>query len=212
MEHSFWHERWESNNIAFHEGEPNALLTSHFGDLAIPAAGRVFVPLCGKSRDIHWLLNEGYRVAGAELSELAVRQLFEELGAEPAIAETGSLKHFAAPGIDVFAGDIFALTREMLGDVDAVYDRAALVALPEAMRRQYTAHLRQLCGSAPQLLITLEYKKDLISGPPFSVGADEVRVHYGATHTICECDNRFSPTGLRGQFPVTERAWILSVA
>src|SRR5690606_24667278 len=148
--------------------------------------GRVFVPLCGKTRDIHWLLNEGFHVAGAELSEHASRQLFEELAAEPTIAERGPLKHFAAPGIDTFVGDIFALTRESLGSVDAVYDRAALVALPEAMRKQYTVHLRTLSGNAPQLLVTLEYEKDLISGPPFSILADELRMHYDATHTISE--------------------------
>lgn len=209
MEHSFWHERWESNDTAFHEGEPNALLVAHFGALAIPKGSRVFVPLCGKSRDIHWLLNEGFHVAGVELSEHAVRQLFEELGAEPAVVERGSLKHFAAPGIDIFAGDIFALTTETLGKVDAVYDRAALVALPEEMRKRYTAHLWALSGNAPQLLVTLEYEKDLIPGPPFSILEDEVRAHYDATHTIGERESRYASSGLRGQYPVTERAWIL---
>ena len=209
MEHNFWHERWASNDIAFHEGEPNTLLADHFGALAIPKGSRVFVPLCGKSRDIHWLLNEGFHVAGAELSEHAIRQLFEELAAEPTVVERGPLKHFAAPGIDIFAGDIFELTRETLGSVAAVYDRAALVALPEAMRKRYTAHLRILTGNAPQLLVTLEYEEDLIPGPPFSILADEVRVHYDATHTICERESRYASSGLRGQYPVTERAWIL---
>jgi len=77
------------------------------------------------------------------------------------------------------------------------------------MRKRYTAHLRILTGNAPQLLVTLEYEEDLIPGPPFSILADEVRVHYDATHTICERESRYASSGLRGQYPVTERAWIL---
>jgi thiopurine S-methyltransferase len=80
MEHSFWHERWESGRIGFHQGKPNKLLLAHFHALGLADRSRVFLPLCGKTRDIAWLLSQGYRVAGAELSELAIRQLFEELG------------------------------------------------------------------------------------------------------------------------------------
>jgi len=209
MEPEFWHERWGANDIGFHEGAPNALLVAHFNTLALEKGSRVFVPLCGKTRDIHWLLGEGYRIAGAELSELAVTQLFEELGREPVVEVRGALRHYAAENVDIFAGDLFALTPEMLGKVDAVYDRAALVALPEVMRLQYRQHLESLCGTARQLLVTLEYKEGLIPGPPFSVTEAEVHAHYSATYAIHALESRYALDGLKGQYPVTERVWHL---
>src|SRR5699024_8207116 len=125
----------------------------HFGDLSLPKGSRLFLPLCGKTLDIHWLLAEGYRVAGAELSSIAVAELFAELGVTPSEMQHGSLSHYQADQIDIFQGDIFELTADLLGPVDAVYDRAALVALPEGLRQQYAQHLVKITHRAPQLLL-----------------------------------------------------------
>ena len=148
MEASYWHERWGENRIAFHEKQANALLVGYFNKLELDAGARIFVPLCGKSLDIGWLLGKGFRVVGVELSELAVQQLFEELGGEPEVDSAGTLKHYRSSGLDVFAGDIFELSREQLGEVEAVYDRAALVALPEDMRARYARHVSDVSGAA----------------------------------------------------------------
>src|SRR5690349_18438288 len=128
MDAGFWHERWETNDIAFHKNEANPLLVRCFAALSLSKGSRVFVPLCGKTLDIHWLLSEGFRVAGAELSKVAIEQLFTELGVEPKVSRDGEVDHYSATNIDVFVGDIFQLSSEVLGPVDAVYDRAALVA------------------------------------------------------------------------------------
>jgi hypothetical protein len=48
------------------------LLVPHFKALSLPEGGRVFLPLCGKTLDIHWLLTGGYRVSGAELRKIAI--------------------------------------------------------------------------------------------------------------------------------------------
>ena len=209
MEADFWHERWQTNEIGFHEGAPNALLVTHFESLMLPAGGRVFVPLCGKSRDMHWLLDQGYRVAGAELSPLAVGQFFEELGLVPEIEDLGTMTHYRSEGVEIFVGDIFQLSKEVLGAVDAIYDRAALVALPTAMRTAYGAHLVSICNHAPQLLLTLEYEYGLITGPPFSIEGDHVRALYGGAYEIIALDSRHASTGLKGKYPYTERAWHL---
>ena len=71
MNSSFWHQRWEKNEIGFHEDKPNPLLVKHFHELSVARGCRIFVPLCGKTLDISWLLSRDYRVAGAELSQLA---------------------------------------------------------------------------------------------------------------------------------------------
>ena len=171
MEHKFWHERWADGRIGFHEPEPNRQLVRWFDALGLSPGQRVFLPLCGKTLDIGWLLSRGLRVAGAELSELAIRDLFDDLGIAPQVTGQGELKLYSTAGLDVFVGDIFELKADALGDVDAVYDRAALVALPEAMRARYADHLMALTAGAPQLTVCFDYDQSVMSGPPFCVNA-----------------------------------------
>jgi thiopurine S-methyltransferase len=210
MEASFWHDKWERNQIAFHEHKANPLLVANFRSLVLPKAARVLVPLCGKSLDVHWLLSSGYRVAGAELSKIAITQLFAELGVEPTITAMGKINRYSAEGIDIFVGDIFDLSRGELGRVDAIYDRAALVAFPDATRSRYAAHLMELTNQAPQLLICLEYDQRRLAGPPFSVGPDEVARHYQASYERRLLATADVAGGLRGQCPATETVWLLT--
>jgi thiopurine S-methyltransferase len=212
MEANFWHQKWERGEIGFHESETNPLLIRHFDKLKLQAGGRVFLPLCGKTRDIAWLLAGGYRVVGAELSPLAIEQLFDDLGVEPKIANVGKLVHYSASGIDIFVGDIFTVSAEALGSVNAIYDRAALVALPAGVREQYTSHLIQITDAAPQLLITLEYDQRLLDGPPFSVEEGEVSGHYSAVYQPQRVESNAVAGGLKGKVAATETAWVLRKA
>jgi thiopurine S-methyltransferase len=208
MEHSFWHDRWESGRIGFHERQPNPLLVTHFPALSVPENGRVFVPLCGKTLDIGWLLSKGYRVAGAELSELAIEQLFEELGVEPDISPLGELKRYSADSIDIFVGDVFNLTADMLGAVDAVFDRAAFVALPEHMRSAYAPHIADITGNAPQLLISFEYDQTLFDGPPFSNEGSALKQLYGASYRLLPLALEDVAGGMKGA-AAKEHVWLL---
>ena len=209
MEPSFWHNRWQTNQTGWHESTVNPLLIAHFPSLNMPPGGRVFVPLCGKSLDLGWLLSHGYAVAGAELSELAVTQLFAELGMKPSISVVEKFRLFRGEKIDIFVGDLFDLSREILGPVDAIYDRAALVALPEGMREQYTAHLKSLTALAPQLVIGYEYDQTVVTGPPFSVTADELHRHYSDSYSLTPLARIDVPGGLKGKCPATEHIWRL---
>jgi thiopurine S-methyltransferase len=190
MEASFWHDRWASNDIAFHKNEANPLLVKYFAALSLPKGSRVFVPLCGKTLDIPWLLSKGYRVTGAELSKIAIEQLFKKLGVEPTVARVGEVDHYSAGNIDIFGGDIFHLSSKVLGLVDAVYDRAALVALPEDLRKRYTEHVTAITDKAPQLLICYEYDQRLMEGPPFSVSNEEVNRRYRDSYDNSSCSYR----------------------
>ncbi len=209
MDASFWHRRWAENNIAFHQSAANPLLVQYFKELSLVQDSRVFLPLCGKTLDIAWLLAHGYRVVGAELSKIAVEQLFIELGVAPKISRIGVVDRYNAPNIDVFTGDIFDLSSQMLGSVDAIYDRAALVALPTAMRDRYTTHLIEITNKAPQLLICYEYDQHLTDGPPFSIGNEEVNQHYQNIYDLALLASVNVPNGLRGQYPATEHVWLL---
>jgi thiopurine S-methyltransferase len=209
MDQDFWLARWQNNQIGFHEGAPNALLVVHFATLGVPAGGRIFVPLCGKSQDMHWLRARGFTVVGAELSRLAVVQFFAELGLTPVVSQAGRLERFEAGGVMLFVGDIFDLDRDTLSAVDAIYDRAALVALPAPLRQRYAAHLLELTNAAPQLLVTFEYDQTRRPGPPFSVMEAEVREHYGATYRLQRAEVREVPGGLKGADTAQEGVWLL---
>lgn len=210
MQHEFWHERWENNQIGFHLDTANPLLVRHFHQLALTPGQRIFVPLCGKSLDIHWLLAQGYHVVGAELSTLAVEALFESLAIVPEVRTEGAFTHYHAEHIDIFNGDIFALGATQSGHIDAIYDRAALVALPQEMRQRYTRHLREITNHAPQLLVSFDYDQSVQPGPPFSVNAEEVSSHYSPYYTLRLLADEPLSGGLKGKCPAQEQVWLLN--
>jgi thiopurine S-methyltransferase len=209
MDTDFWLKRWQNNEIGFHQSETNPLLVAFFKDLRLDRDDRVFVPLCGKTLDIFWLLSRGYRVTGVELSELAIVQLFEELGVAPQVSDAGKHKLYSATNIDVFVGDFFELSADVLGPADAIYDRAALVALPEDMRKRYTKHLTAITDNAPQFLITFEYDQSQMDGPPFSVSDEEVKRLYEDRYNVTLARSIDVPGGLKGKCAASENAWLL---
>ncbi|ATG88367.1 thiopurine S-methyltransferase [Methylomonas koyamae] len=212
MDANFWHEKWQRREIGFHQPQANPLLVAYFDKLNLAAGSRVLLPLCGKTRDIAWLLDRGFRVAGAELSKIAVEELFDELELAAQIKPAGPLWHYRADNIDLFVGDIFQLSAELLGPVDAVYDRAALVALPAEIRRKYAAHLTGLTAVAPQLLVAYEYDQLLAEGPPFSVVADEVLGLYAGSYRLTPLARSEVEGGLKGMVAAVEATWLLKKA
>ena len=179
MEADFWLQRWNEGRTGFHRGEVMPLLEKHWSALGVDG-GRVFVPLAGKTLDMHWLAAQGHQVLGSELSPLAVDAFFAEAGLEPQVREDADGVHHRVGPLDLVRGDVFALSTALLGRVDAVYDRAALIALPPAMRREYVGKVYgRLPGGCRGLLITLEYPQAEMDGPPFSVEEAEVRGLFG---------------------------------
>jgi thiopurine S-methyltransferase len=186
MDREFWLDRWHSNRIGFHLEEVNPHLRDFWPAMPVAAGARVFVPLCGKALDLAWLAGQGHPVVGVEISEKAVLDFFAEQGLEPERVAEGGFVRFRAGGIEILWGDYFALDAETLGPVDAVFDRASLIALPPEMRERYVSHLRGLLPhQPPMLLVTLEYPQEQMSGPPFAVSEAEVRA-------LCEPGYRVS--------------------
>ena len=194
MNPDFWRQRWHDNQIGFHQAAPTPLLLKHWPSLGVPAGAKVFVPLAGKSLDMPWFAAQGHRVLGVELSELAVAQFFAENGLQPEIRDTHYGRHYEAGGIELILGDAFGLDADLLRDCDAVFDRAALIALPPELRRRYAGELHAALPSGCRgLLITLEYPQAERDGPPFSVPGDEVRALYGRDWDIDLLERRPIP-------------------
>lgn len=208
MHPSFWHDRWQRQQIGFHEPEVNPLLVRHFDALGLPERARVLVPLCGKSLDIDWLLDRGHAVVASELSPIAVEALFGRLGLVPEVQPHGELEYWRTGLLEVWVGDHFLLAPGQAGTVDGVYDRAALIAMPADMRPAYARQMLALAGEAPQLLVTLEYDQSQLNGPPFAVGGDELAMLYPA-HQRRLLASAAIPGGLKGKVPGTENVWLV---
>lgn len=209
MDAQYWHQRWENNEIGFHEAKPNALLLKYWHQLNLAENSRVFIPLCGKTLDIGWFLSQGLQVVGCELNEPAVQALFDQLGLHPQVQQMDYHKCYRAPQLDVWVGNIFDLTPNTLGKIDAIYDRAALVAFSPDMQPQYCQQLTRLSKQAPQLLICFEYDQTLLEGPPFSTALAELESLYGSKFEITSLEQKPVPGDLKGFCPANEAAWKL---
>jgi thiopurine S-methyltransferase len=201
MTPEFWNEKWREGKIAFHEGRPNDYLAQHAARLGTNR--RVLVPLCGKAEDLAYLASLGHRVAGVELVEDAVRAFFAEHALTPQVRREGDHDVYSYDAITIIAGDFFTVTPQLIGETNALYDRAALVALPPDLRPRYAAHVRSLLApGAPALVVSLVHEQG--DGPPFSVPDDEVGRLYGSGELLGE---RADPRGR----PMIERAWAITL-
>lgn len=194
MNHEFWHQRWQDNQIGFHQSAPTPLLLKHWPALGVAPGAQVFVPLAGKSLDMAWFAAQGHRVLGVELSSLAIGQFFAEHGLDPEIETSRYGVHYRAGGIEIVNGDAFALDANALRECAAVFDRAALIALPPELRIRYARDLySKLPADCRGLLVTLEYPQAEREGPPFSVEEGEVRAGFGRDWSIDLLERRPIP-------------------
>jgi thiopurine S-methyltransferase len=217
MRHEFWLERWSQNQIGFHKQEINPRLQQCWSRLPVSQGDKIFVPLCGKSNDMLWLLGMGYQVVGVELSPLAVESFFSGNDLKPTVRRRGDFQVSEVNVLQIFCGDFFALRPADLGRVKIVYDRASLVALPADMRLRYASSLSTLLPAHAQiLLITLDYPQHEMPGPPFSVPGKEVDELFGswcdvellASEVVLEQETAFRERGLSA---LTEQAYRLAV-
>lgn len=181
MDTSFWIERWDKRQIGFHQQHVNPYLQSHWSQLGTAPNDGVFVPLCGKSLDMQWLRAQGHTVVGVEVSQQAVREFFSEQQIVPRVTRGTRFEAWEAPGYRLLCGDFFALEPADLQGVGAVFDRAALVALPGELQQRYVEKLTAVVpAQARTLLIAMTYPQEQMSGPPFAVDEAEVRSLYAA--------------------------------
>lgn len=191
MEREFWLRCWQEGRTGFHQSRVLPLLQKHWPQLALPQGSRVLVPLCGKSLDMLWLASQGHRVLGVELSPLAVAQFFAEHALQPQVHTSRYGMHHVAGQIEVICGDVFGLDVEVLADCAALYDRAALIALPPDLRTAYAEQLMaRLPAGCKGLLVTLDYPQQEMQGPPFAVPQAEVLEHYGPGWRVNPLDER----------------------
>lgn len=191
METEFWLQRWREGRIGFHQTRVMSLLQKYWPRVELPSGSRVLVPLAGKSLDMIWLAQQGHSVLGVELSQLAVDQFFAENHLRPEVRESAMGRHYVAGNIEIIRGDVLTLDDATLSGCAGFYDRAALIALPPAMRPAYANQVyARLPAGCRGLLFTLEYLQEEMSGPPFSVPEAEVAALHGGAWNIEVLDRR----------------------
>lgn len=181
----FWHERWERGEIGFHQQDFNRYMQEFVGRLGVQPGAEVLVPLCGKSLDMVWLVKQGYRVTGIEISEVAVKNFFVENNLAYTVECNQGYISYCNENTCLICADFFTVEKANLPHIDAVYDRASLIAMPPEMRPDYAQHFSRLIDTGVRsLLVTLEYPQEEMKGPPFSVNQDEVKRLFGARYCI----------------------------
>lgn len=191
MTEQYWLQRWQSDDIPFNQLQPNALLLRYIDELNLKPGACVFVPLCGKSIDMQWLVSQKYNVIGVELSPIACADFFKENDLPVSVTKTDQFSVFKSENITLYSGDFFALNKDAIGHIDAVFDRAALIALPIELRQLYVKHLVKLLEKDTQiLLVTTSYNQNEMAGPPFSVDKEEAGKLYGNYFNVKQLYNK----------------------
>ncbi|HGF5135220.1 TPA: thiopurine S-methyltransferase [Vibrio parahaemolyticus] len=180
----FWHSKWASNQIGFHLEDVNPLLPAYWHHANPKREDKVLVPLCGKSEDLVWLATKHDSVEGGELSQIAVRSFFAEHFYTPTVTPiSGMHELYQFDELSIYTGDFFTAP---VSQADIVYDRAALVALPQDMREEYVARLKLLLNPGGRiLLVTLNYPQEEMAGPPFSVPLEEIQQLFAGYKVTC---------------------------
>ncbi|MBD6983680.1 thiopurine S-methyltransferase [Vibrio parahaemolyticus] len=180
----FWHSKWASNQIGFHLEDVNPLLPAYWHHANPKREDKVLVPLCGKSEDLVWLATKHDSVEGVELSQIAVRSFFAEHFYTPTVTPiSGMHELYQFDELSIYTGDFFTAP---VSQADIVYDRAALVALPQDMREEYVERLKPLLNPGGRiLLVTLNYPQEEMAGPPFSVPLEEIQQLFAGYKVTC---------------------------
>ena len=122
-----------------HGSEVDKYLKKHLGRLTSGnASSTFFVTFCGNSPDLAWLCEQGHTVVGCEISETAVKELFQNkvLG-DPIpykVQEQGDIKVYSATdgkSLKVYVGDFFgSLSPDLTGTFDCIWDSHGIVSIP----------------------------------------------------------------------------------
>lgn len=179
MDHDFWLKAWTEGRTAFHQESASPFLVKYTHHLNIKDHQHVLLPLCGKTLDLLYFEELGLKVTGIELSPLAVEQFKSEHPREYTVRDHSPFTVHQHNELSIWRGDFFDFTPEKTSPIDFIFDRAAMVALPFELRKEYAQHLNHFVEKGAKLmLVTIEYPQDKIQGPPFSVSTNEVKALY----------------------------------
>jgi len=176
----YWQARWATGQSQWNSEKPHQYLIKYLDVLTAGSKSvRFFLPLCGKAGDLLHLYQEGHTVTGVEGVPFVVEQFFRENKLDYEKVSLPEIRGWRYKTKDsrlcIYACDFFAVTPEMIGDVDAVYDRGALEAINVSDRPGYVKLMQQLIGKDFRYVLNAyEYDDSEFQGPPRNLPRDEV--------------------------------------
>ena len=178
-----WKHMWDINDLKFHQMTVYPDLVK-YESIFFKNHSKVFLPLCGKSLDMIYLADKGYDVYGCELVEKAVKSFFLEnsisykkncLENTDIISYKGNEKK-----ITIYHGNILLLSSQLIGKFEAIWDRAALVAINILQRPNYANVLQDVMASdCKYLLNTFVLSGKEYEGPPHTVTEEDIEKLFG---------------------------------
>jgi thiopurine S-methyltransferase len=182
-----WSRRWKDGATGWHQNHVEPKLLEHFkavedhlgcgdGERKI----RTLVPLCGKSHDLLWLGRNGNSAVGVEFSEQAVKEFFADHKLQFTSEQVGPLMRYKCSSselnVEIYQGDFFACSSDVVGAFDAVWDRASIVAINKPDRKKYAdLVLSLLKPDGAILMYTFEYNQKERDRQPYSIPEALVR-------------------------------------
>lgn len=179
-----WSNRWLEGRAGWHLDGVHKMLAKYFEKLVDGRSNlKIFVPLCGKAKDMKWMFDQGHQIVGVEFDERVVRELFHENQLTLAdVKEMGGMKLFSSTDgrFKVYQGDFFLFKKEFEPEcMNGIWDRGSLVAINVSDRERYASIiLSVMAPNCRYLLDTLEYDVSEYVGVPHCVTDPEIHALY----------------------------------
>lgn len=187
MDISYWQSRWNKDKTGWHMEDVYPLLPEYWPKMEVSPGDVVLVPLCGKSLDMLWLAEQGYKVVGVEVSKKAVDEFAETHFADFSRYSSHGLQVIKSNNITLWQGDFLKFPSSPIETIDVIYDKAALVAFPPDKRELYANKIVELNSNNTRMLLqTFEYNQKEMTGPPFAVFIEELQRLYEEKFDIIE--------------------------
>lgn len=201
---NYWADRWKDSNTGWHESTGNKMMWKHFSSVLAekfpskkPGDLKVFVPLCGKAKDMYLLYEMGFTVVGIEFAKQPIDEFFTENKLEE--------KEWNAPfrstkdgRLIIGQGDLFSFSKVAESATmsssadnhhdqsapkplpyekyDIIWDRGSFEAINEKDRGRYVAMMMSLLtGDGFYLLNTKDYSLSEYGGPPLAANTDDLK-------------------------------------
>ncbi|KAF0307421.1 putative thiopurine S-methyltransferase [Amphibalanus amphitrite] len=174
-----WREKWQADNIRFHMPVVNPNLEQWYHRAASDDKPVAFlVPLCGKTLDMMWLYTKGHTVIGIEGVEKAITDFFTENNLEftKTTTEAGNLFQTADGRMRLYQADLCELNPQLIGPVQAIWDRGSYVAITRDDRPAYCRFMRGVMAPGCRwLLWAVEYDTSRYAGPPCALTETDIK-------------------------------------
>lgn len=186
MDKAYWLNRWETGNTRFNEPVPHRYLVKYFDELNLSPGDSIFVPLCGKSVDMVWMMRHKHPIIGVEISPIAINDFLAENEIQALKSQEDGFCVYRHNLGMLYQGDLFTFNPACLNEIKAVYDRGCFVALPPmSIRLQYIDWLKSTLQTGTRILfISIEHNNPSIAEPPFSVSDKELRQYFNKEFSV----------------------------